>query len=758
MNNLRQNEESAAGINLDDVYFIVFRLISRHKWVIIVLTMLGLGAAAVYSHYKKSPYESGAKLMVRYVSDNRSLNPVDNNNSAMVGLNELGNFVMAGEQEILNSFDLSKQVAVNIGPEKILAKYGGGNDPNEAAGVILGNLIVYREGTVIHLIYSHLDPDMVQPVLAEIITDYMAKHIQIHKGGGVSDEMLEEETTRLRLQITQTEKELRTVKTNLGVVNVVDAARTFSDEYARIHGELLQAEVQMAEYQVVFNRQSVKTTPDTPAAPSSVTNNVPAETVARYKTISSRLTFLQKREEDFLIQQGFTDDNKLVKEVREQIAEVAKIKAILESQYPSLASIDLPVASLVTAPANNNNNNWGAWAEYDRMLKMQTLPARFKALQLQLARVQADAAKLDESKISDLQRKKDFEEKCYQSFANSLEQARIEETLGPGHIAGISTIQTPSPPEISLEKLKKTRLIIMVSGFGAGLIWALLNEFLLDTTVKRSVEIQKKLKLRVLLSIPDLSRKRRKTKRKPSPVVGAAQDAGRLLGTDEVLMPVVAPVVGISMDLRPYCNAIRDRIAVDFDALKLNRKSRLVAMSSAGKGAGVSTLAAGVAASLSETGDGRVLLVDMNPAQDAVWQFLQGQPGCKLDDIFDGGKRENAKVRENLYVVAENSISGGQLSSVLPKPFSELVPQLKASDFDYIIFDMPPVNPTSVTARLAGCMDQVLLVIESEKTDSEIAKQAVELLTSSKAEVAVVLNRTRNYVPARLRHEFSVGN
>jgi len=592
-------------------------------------------------------------------------------------------------------------------------------------------------------------------VLSEIITDYMAKHIQIHKGGGVSDEMLAEETTRLRLQISQTEKELRMAKTNLGVINLIDAAKTFSDEYARIHNDLFQAEVEMAEYQVVFNRQGVKAAPDATTTPSAATNNVPPETVARYKTISSRLAFLQKREDDFLIQQGFTEDNKLVKEVRGQITEVEKIKANLESQYPSLASMDLPVASLVTAPVNYNYNYY----EYDRMLRMQTLPARFKALQLQLARVQADAAKLDESKISDLQRKKEFEEKCYQSFANSLEQARIEETLGPGHIAGISTIQTPSPPSKDLDVLKKTRLIIALSGLVAGLIWASLVEFLLDSTIKRAGEIQKKLKLRVLLSIPDLSRKRRQVKRKSAQSADAAgKEVGGSLGTDAVEIPLVSPALGLGIDFRPYCNALRDRLAVSFDALNLNRKSRLVAMSGAGKGVGVSTIAAGVAASLAETGDGRVLLVDMNPEQGAAKIFLQGKPGSKLDDVLINGKQGEAKVRENLYVVAENSISGGRMSSVLPKPFSDLVPQLKASNFDYIIFDMPPVSPTSVTARLAGYMDQVFLVIESEKTDREIAKQAGEMLLSSKATVAVVLNKTQNYVPARLRHEFSGEN
>ena len=52
------------------------------------------------------------------------------------------------------------------------------------------------------------------------------------------------------------------------------------------------------------------------------------------------------------------------------------------------------------------------------------------------------------------------------------------------------------------------------------------------------------------------------------------------------------------------------------------------------------------------------------------------------------------------------------------------MPKLKASDYDYIIFDMPPVSQTSVTARLAGLMDMVLLVIESEKTDRDVVQQA----------------------------------
>ena len=75
------------------------------------------------------------------------------------------------------------------------------------------------------------------------------------------------------------------------------------------------------------------------------------------------------------------------------------------------------------------------------------------------------------------------------------------------------------------------------------------------------------------------------------------------------------------------------------------------------------------------------------------------------------------------------------------------MPKLKASHYDYIIFDMPPVSQTSVTPRLAGFMDMVLLVIESEKTNQDVVKRANALLAESKANVRAVLNKTHTYVP-----------
>jgi Mrp family chromosome partitioning ATPase len=138
----------------------------------------------------------------------------------------------------------------------------------------------------------------------------------------------------------------------------------------------------------------------------------------------------------------------------------------------------------------------------------------------------------------------------------------------------------------------------------------------------------------------------------------------------------------------------------------------------------------------------------MNQAEDGgVQQFYKGRLTCGLDDALEIEKRDHALVQENLYVANETQ-SADSFPVILPKRFKNLVPRLRASDYDYIIFDMPEVSQISSTQRLARFMDMVLMVVESEKTSLESAKTVGSMLASTKTNVAVVLNKTRDALTA----------
>ena len=207
--------------------------------------------------------------------------------------------------------------------------------------------------------------------------------------------------------------------------------------------------------------------------------------------------------------------------------------------------------------------------------------------------------------------------------------------------------------------------------------------------------------------------------------------------------------------LAPFYETLRDRLIAYFEMLNLTHKPKLVALTSCHKGAGVSTMASGLASLPFR--DGR----RQRPAGQYEHRGVatrttstRASSSLGLDDIFEKEKanRESALVQENLYVVKESS-NRDKLPAMLPKRFSHLVSKMKASDYDYIIFDMPPVTQISVTPRLARFMDMVLLVVEAEKTDRDAAQRAAALLSENRANVGVVMNKSRSYVPRRLHQE-----
>ena len=328
-------------------------------------------------------------------------------------------------------------------------------------------------------------------------------------------------------------------------------------------------------------------------------------------------------------------------------------------------------------------------------------------------RAEAENVDRQEGPILDLQRQKDLEEANYRYFSGHLEADRIDEALGSGRALNIAKIQEPTPPHIDWLKTYEVLAGVVLGGLAVGIAWAFLIEAYFDRTIRRSSDIEQGLKIPLFLSLPDFGRN------------------------------------GHNRSI--FHETLRDRLIGYFESQGLTHKPKLVAVTGVGPKAGVTSTAAGLAGCLSETGEGNVLLVDMTMGQGSAQQFYKGSAVCGIDQLLD--TRSTGQVQTNLYVVGEEP-SSDRLSRALPRRFNQLVPKLKASDFDYIIFDMPPVNQISITPRLAGFMDMVLLVVESEKDDRDIVRQAVGLLSASTAHVGAVLNKTRNYLPSKRHHEF----
>jgi len=429
------------------------------------------------------------------------------------------------------------------------------------------------------------------------------------------------------------------------------------------------------------------------------------------------------------------------------------VKKKLEKENPRLASLQSagpPVAGQQGQFLINPS------AELTRIA---VLGSKIQVLQSQLAQLRTEALNMaaSDTAIQDLQRKKDMEEDNYRHFAASLEKSRFDQAVGDGKVSNISVIQAPSPPTQAGSKIYKMMAGAIFGGFYIGLGLAFLTELILDQSVRRPVDIETKLRLPLFLSIPRVGangyHRLPETARGPLLLKGQEGESPSPTSNGSSAdshQAEVAPWNG-NPALQHFHEALRDRLIVDFEVRNLTHKPKLIAVTGCGKGSGVTTVAAGLAACLSQTGDGNVLLVDMTQEKAGAHQFWKGRPVFGLHEaLYDA---DRTQVQDNLYVVTERT-DGDTRQRNLPRQFTNLVPKLKASNYDYIIFDMPPVSQTSITPRVAGLVDTVVLVVESEKTSRGVARHANALLAESKAHVCAVLNKTQNYVPARLHQDF----
>lgn len=760
MNERPHQPVAAPGLTLDDIYHVLF----RHKWKILIIWAIGIAAAAFI--WKTTPvfYKSDSKIQVQYVVENKApALPGASGDANLRSADPSGEGIINSELQILTSYDLALDVADMVGVEKILAKNGGGSDRYAAASVIGNGLRVepVPRSPVIAISFRNQDLSIVQPVLEQVIASYQKKHVEIHLSPGAMDDFLTQQLDQTRNQLAQTEQELRQAKGKLGIYSIEEAKKYYSENIARIQRELDDAQTDLVGRMVIIQQMTNNTAAAAAAAQadSAETNapvkaEIPKDIIEQHQRITRKIQNLEKRRDEMEL--SLTSESPLLKGIQDELVANEKSRALLETKYPDLAN-EKVVETITRAQSGGT-----AIDIQNELLQVRAIEARIAIRAERLADLKKKAAALDDAEghILELQRKHDSLEQNYRQFQASLERRHFGEAVGNGRIQNIAVFQKPSPAYKDMGKTSKKLALLLAATFGGALALAFALELYFDRTIKRPVEIEKKLGLPLFLSIPRSRFKGAKLLGGSSRKLigqGNGKETGQENGT-ALVVAAPADANGVqpwsrNHELRPYFEGLRDRLIMSFELRNLTHNPKLVAVTSCRSGSGVSTIASGLAASLSETGEGNVLLVDMNDfGQGSAHYFHKGKLESGLDDALVKEKRESLMVQDNLYVVSE-AANNEQLPRVLHKRFSSLLPRLKASDYDYIIFDMPPVTQISPTSKLARFMDIVFMVVESEKTDKESLQRATALLDETNAHIGFIMNKTKDYIPKPLRHD-----
>jgi len=696
-------EAQHSSLNLHDLLFIFF----RHKWKIFLFALAGLAAAVALYFTLPRYYQADARLLVRYVVDKSA---ADSPDDPQVRSGSQSENVINSEVEILTTLDLAKEVAQAVGVDRVLRKTeakgqqkadASGRPETKAGGpleaearlvaaarAILGGLkvIAIRDTDLISISYKNKDPQLALQVLQELVTRYFDKHLEVHRSLGAF-EFVKHETDQLGTRLIQTEEELKQLKAKAGISSLAEITTTLNSELVKAQEELATAQAEAAAQQARVQQIEKWLAGSGVTQPDSATREPSSEIIHQYQALVNRVAFM--RQTIIELQTKYTPENPLVKVKQTVLNGLEKQQLDLEKKFPNLVA-RLPS----TSSQQTLQSDLGA-----QKAQLAATEARIEALKTHLSSLQEKAKTVWDlgPQIAQLERQKEVEEKNYKYYESSLEKARIDEALNPSRMPNINAVQKPVLAEKASGDTRK-KLVVGVAGLGlaVGIALALLQELLLDRSVKRRRELETQLRIPLFLSIPYFGRNGHL--RLPAHSGNGNSVNGN--GNSAKALPARAGTAIAPWEsehpIHPFCEALRDRLILYFERGGMTHKPKLVAVTGCSPGAGASTISAGLAASLSEACDGKVLLVD---------------------------------------------------KQVNPRNFFKLLAEFKRSDFEYVIFDLPSVNDTGSTLAMASLMDKVLLVVESEGSDRDVVKRAYAELVDADAKVSAVFNKSRSYGP-----------
>jgi succinoglycan biosynthesis transport protein ExoP len=735
------DESPAGGLAFGDILFTIF----RHKVLISAFILLGLIAATVVRFVKPPNYESTAKIYVPYVVNLTAVNPQDAD-TTVTSTGVGGDMVMNTEVDMLKSFDTAIEVADKIGPEKILARYGGGSNRLAAAGVIAGGILVAPPRTMSLVVtYSHRDPDLVQPVMEVLLKVYMHRHRDLRLGVG-GGEYFVEKTTEARKKLTEIEAQIKQLKIEAGVPDLRERQNAVSKEYAELQGQVLRAQTELAQLKAALGEISQNAT-------NLQANPLPTETISTYSDVREQIEAFKRRRMTLLLD-DLTTNHPSVLKLDVKIEEQVRLKLALEKEFPTLTNYISAVSR-----GGSSSNGVARLDLESELANISRIDRTIKSDLETLEKLKLEAFRLMEiePKLTDLERQREGAFKDYDFFISSVKKSQLDDNSS-GRMVNMEVMQSPTPPR--LDKKKMLKLVGMALGgcIGLGFGLAFLMDMFLDRSIRRPTQVVRSLNLPVMLTIPDMNRKESSL----FPWSQRNQNL-KLMRPDKKQKDAEAAnaVAPWSPDnqLQTHIEGLRERVITHFEVKNMDHHPKLVAVTACTEGAGVSTLASGLAASLSRTGSGSVLLVDLNAGEGVTHSFYKGKPGYgpseSIETESETDQEEPPLKGKNLSLTKLPAAQSkrDRLADMLPPGFNDQMPKLKADVYDYVVFDMTCISPASVTPRMSGHMDLVLFVIESEKTKEHTARHARGLMRESRANVVGILNKYYNPVPKWLAHD-----
>ena len=362
------------------------------------------------------------------------------------------------------------------------------SDHEEAVHEILKHMFVdaERKSNVVSVSYDTESPHLAQAVVTALIEQYKAEHARIHKTEG-SHTFFGEQLQTLKDRVDMTSEKLRIAKNESGLASVDGHRRFLETQITEVGEAKLTAAQKLAEAKAMDDELSrqLGAQPETIKSEERMVPNTGRDTLmAQLQQVQIERAELQSKHRSHpKLKAIIAQENKLKREMASQTTKARK---------ESTEAINIVHQQLALEHARVKSQVHG----YGAMLEKLTEQEKNVLDEI------ADLNKA-EIEIEQLNRKVQLAVSSYMTYAENMEDARVDEELNISAISNVSIAQAPTLQEkpVNPSKLMLAALTLAAMLFGSLALIA--GMLIIDDSVNRVSDVAEVVEAPVIVSVPN---------------------------------------------------------------------------------------------------------------------------------------------------------------------------------------------------------------------------------------------------------------
>jgi exopolysaccharide transport family protein len=548
-----------------------------------------------------------------------------------------------------------------------------------ALAVLKDNLRVTRLGRsyVEQIAYTSLDPNKAARIANAFAAAYIEDQLQAkYEATRRASAWLEQRIGELRQQATDAYKAVQDFKAENSIIIGIDGKLASEIELdqlgialAKARADTSQARAKLDRIQRVLEQRSDK-------ASFSIPDPIVTDALSNPIITKLRQQFLEDQNKESEWNAHYGPNHTAVKNLRSDMA------ALQNSIWDEISRIAESYKS-----------------------ELQITKSQEEAIDKRMMEVfqRSGATRQAQVRLRELETGANIYRGIYETFLSRFTQS-VQQQSFPSTEARVVTDASP-PRKPSSPKLAITLAFAAICGLGLGVMSAIAREQLMNQRIYTRDQLEKLMGTSCLAVLPAVSKLTDKLRGKRSSAFDQISEASPFSATAEALRYIKAAI-----DLHPT-------------------GAKVIGVTSALPGEGKTTVAAAFAAFVA-MGGARTLLIDADLRNPSLSRTLgySDEPGLinVVADRFDFGDLLIKDPKFKFDVLpSPTAIIPSNSSDILNAPAIRSMLQKAATEYDYVLCDLPPILPIVDVKAVAHLFDAFILVVEWGSTSTNEILTAV---------------------------------